>query len=122
MYFEDFEKEVFLAVKRLPAKYRKILEKEGITVIPREKVPLKIKESYPGSLVFGVFTGTSLKDRSVKYVYPEPTRIEIYMESFEKAYGRDLSDRVCERIYRTVIHEIAHYFGFDEDEVRARGY
>jgi len=122
VYFEDFEKEVSLAVKRLPSKYRAILDREEIKIIPREKVPLKIREAYPGSIVFGVFTGTSLKDRSVNYAYPEPTRIEIYMESFENAYGNELSDKVRERIYRTVIHEIAHYFGFDEDEVRARGY
>lgn len=122
MNFDEFEKEVVFAVKRLPFTYRKLLEREGIKIIPREKVPPRLYEKHRGKTIFGVFVGTSRKDRRMRYVYPEPTRIEIYMESFEKVFGPELSGEVKDRIYKTVVHEIAHYFGFDENQLRARGY
>ena len=122
MDFKEFEKEVALAVKRLPVEYRRLLEKEEISVIPREKVPPGLRKRQGKGIIFGVFVGTSRKSRRLRYVYPEPTRIEIYMKSFERAFGKELTDEVRQRINRTVIHEIAHYFGFDEYEVRSRGY
>jgi predicted Zn-dependent protease with MMP-like domain len=48
----------------------------------------------------------------------EPTRIELYKNSFEKAFHNQ-SD-MEEQIVKTVIHEIGHYFGFSEKELRRR--
>jgi predicted Zn-dependent protease with MMP-like domain len=48
----------------------------------------------------------------------EPTRIELYKDSFEKAFRNQ--DDMEEQIVKTVIHEIGHYFGFSEKELRRR--
>ena len=122
MKFEEFEMAVNEAVGELPPKFKRVLQKEGIKILPRHRVPGKIKEEFHGEIVLGVFIGVSRKDRSAFLVQKEPTRIEIYQESFEKVYGEKLSDVFRAEIAQTVIHEIAHYFGFDEHEIAARGY
>jgi predicted Zn-dependent protease with MMP-like domain len=48
----------------------------------------------------------------------EPTRIELYKDSFEQAF-KDRSEMEAQ-IVKTVIHEIGHYFGFSEKELRSR--
>ncbi|MGM0567878.1 MAG: metallopeptidase family protein [Elusimicrobiota bacterium] len=122
MNLGEFENEVSSALKSLPPIYRDILKKEEIEVMAREKVPPALQEKNRGKIILGVFAGTSRKDKRTRFVYPEPTRIEIYMESFEKAFGSQMSKNIKNRIKGTLIHEIAHYFGFGEDEIRIRGY
>lgn len=118
----EFEKEVRTALEKLPSKYRKILAKEKISVLPREKVPEGVRQRHPGKTIFGLFAGVSKKNKRTFSIQTEPTRIEIYKESFENMYGPRISAAMKEHIFRTVVHEIAHYFGFDEEEVRDRGY
>ncbi len=122
MNFKEFEEAVRLSLKSLPSLYLQVLEKEEINIIPREKVPSGLKELHPGKTVFGAFIGTSRKDRTIRFTYPEPTRIELYMESYERAYGSGLGDNVRQQIKKTLIHEIAHYMGFSESQIRYRGY
>lgn len=118
----EFEKEVNSVLNKLPAKYRNILDEEKINVLSRENVPAGVRQKHPGKTVFGLFAGVSRKNKSTFSIQTEPTRIEIYKESFEKIYGEKISEPMKEHIFKTVVHEIAHYFGFDEDQVRDRGY
>ena len=122
MELEEFEDVVNETLERLPSKFRKILREEEIEILPREKVPVAVRERFPKKIVFGVFIGVSRKDKRTFSVQTEPTRIELYKESFEKVYGNRITDVIKERIAQTVIHEIAHYFGFNEDEIAARGF
>jgi predicted Zn-dependent protease with MMP-like domain len=117
MTLKEFEDIVSRAVAKLPKEFRDILEKNQITLIPREEVPEPLQRKNSGSVVFGVFIGVPL-GRFVN-VQTEPTRIELYMKSFEEYYSD--SARMEEQIIKTVIHEIAHYFGFSEKQVRKMG-
>lgn len=122
MQIKEFEQVVNEVLSNLPAKFRKILQEAMIKILSREKVPKSIREKFPKKIIFGVFIGVSRKDKSVFFVPPEPTRIELYMESFERVFGSKITAAVKERIAQTVIHEIAHYFGFNEKEIAKRGY
>lgn len=122
MDFEEFEKVVNEILKGIPEKYRKILREEKIEVICREYVPMGVRQEFPGRIVFGLFAGVSKKNKRTFSVQVQPTRIEIYKESFERVFGKQINSDMKEQIYRTLIHEIAHYFGFNEEEVRAEGY
>lgn len=122
MDFEEFEKVVNEILKDIPEKYRKILRDERIEVVCRENVPMGVKQEFPGKIVFGLFAGVSKKNKRTFSVQAEPTRIEIYKESFEMIFGKQINNVMKEQILRTLIHEIAHYFGFSEEEVRAEGY
>jgi predicted Zn-dependent protease with MMP-like domain len=122
MDFEEFEKVVKETLKEIPKEYRKILKDESIEVVCREYVPIGVRQEFPGKIVFGLFAGVSKKNKRTFSVQVEPTRIEIYKESFERIFGTEINNAMKEQIHRTLIHEIAHYFGFSEEEVRAEGY
>lgn len=119
---EEFEQVVKEVLKDLPEKFRNILQKEKIEILSREKVPRSVREKFPKRIIFGVFIGVSRKNKSVLFVPPEPTRIELYKECFEKVFGARMTIAMKERIAQTVMHEIAHYFGFNEEEIAERGY
>lgn len=122
MEFEEFERVVKEIAKDIPEKYRNILREERIEIICREYMPMGVRQQFPGKIVFGLFSGISKSKKRTFSVSAQPTRIEIYKESFEKVYGTEMNKEMKEHIYRTLIHEIAHYFGFNEEEVRGRGY
>ena len=116
MELSEFEEVVEKALNKVPNKFRHILKREGIPVLAREKVPEMLQDQYKGHLLFGIFIGVPYNKRSMFNIQTEPTRIELYKNSFEKAFSN--RDEIEEQIAKTVIHEIAHYFGFSEKELR----
>jgi predicted Zn-dependent protease with MMP-like domain len=50
-----------------------------------------------------------------------PARIAIYRRPLEEDFGDDPA-RLEEEIRVTVLHEVAHYFGIDEDRLDDLGY
>jgi predicted Zn-dependent protease with MMP-like domain len=116
--FEEFESFVNASVKEIPKNFTEILDKNQIKVLAREKAPNELKNNYKGKIVFGIFIGVPLGHfYNMSY---QPTRIELYQDSFEQIYHNP--DDIKKQILITVIHEIAHYFGFSEDEIRKLGY
>jgi len=116
MELSEFEEAIEKALNKVPKKFRDILKRGGIPVLAREKVPEVLRDEYKGSLLFGIFTGVSHNRRSMFNIQMEPTRIELYKDSFEKAFSN--RNEMEEQIVKTVIHEIGHYFGFSEKELR----
>jgi predicted Zn-dependent protease with MMP-like domain len=50
-----------------------------------------------------------------------PARISIYRRPLEEDFGDDPA-RLEEEIRITVLHELAHYFGMEEDRLTDLGY
>ena len=69
--------------------------------------------------VFGLYHGVPLPERGDVAGLP-PDTISIYRRPLETAFPnpRELRDEI--RI--TVLHELAHYFGFDEERIAELGY
>jgi len=118
MELTEFEDTIEKGLNKVPKKFREILKREGIQVLAREKVPRALQDQYRGRLLFGVFVGVPYTRRSMFNIQMEPTRIELYKNSFEQAFNNPLD--MEEQIVKTVIHEIGHYFGFSEKELRHR--
>ncbi|UYN84694.1 MAG: metallopeptidase family protein [Microcella sp.] len=74
-----------------------------------------------GSLdLLGLYEGTALTDRG-QYGFGElPDRIILYREPL-LAISADL-DELRDQIHVTLVHEIAHYFGIDDDELHRLGW
>lgn len=64
----------------------------------------------------GVYVGVPLTNRSVFDVPTGPDRIVLYRRNIE-AVCRDERE-IREQIRRTVIHEVGHYFGLDEQQLK----
>jgi predicted Zn-dependent protease with MMP-like domain len=120
MELSEFEEAIEKALNKVPKKFREILQREDIQVLAREEVPRVLQNQYKNSLLFGIFTGVPFNRRSMFNFQLEPTRIELYKASFESAF--DDPSEMEEQIVKTVIHEIGHYFGFSEKELRRRGF
>jgi len=120
MDLHEFEETIEKALNKIPTKFREILKREDIQVLARDEVPSVLQGRYKGSLLFGIFTGIPYNKRSMFNIQLEPTRIELYKNSFEQAF--DNQHDMEEQIAKTVIHEIGHYFGFSEKELRRRNF
>ncbi len=90
-----------------------------------ENVALIIEENPPGRATFrkggredllGLYHGVMKKDRGFGYGNVLPDQIIIYRKPLERMSSS--LDDLRENVRQTVIHEIGHYFGFDEEELQ----
>ncbi|MBR21047.1 MAG: hypothetical protein CMF57_01170 [Leifsonia sp.] len=75
-----------------------------------------------GSLdLLGLYEGVALTDRG-QYGFGElPDRIILYREPLLAAAEGDLEE-LHEQIHITLVHEIAHFYGIDDDELHRLGW
>ncbi len=117
----EFDKAVRNAISRIPPEFRDHLENIVISVQDRPSKDLLEETGLPpDNSLLGIYRGDSLMNRSVTNPPLFPDTIFIFQEPLE-AMCADL-DELEEQIAITVIHEIAHYLGMDEDQLRELGY
>lgn len=71
--------------------------------------------------LFGLYTGIPLTERDSGYAGVLPDKIEIYRLPLEEEFGDDPA-LLEEEIRITVIHELAHHFGIDDDRLAELGW
>jgi predicted Zn-dependent protease with MMP-like domain len=91
-----------------------LVEDEPEAARPRKPAPRSLQSGR--ELVMGVFVGTPTTDRSVFAIPSGPARIVLYQKNIERICHSDAEIRRQVRL--TVIHEVGHYFGLDEDQLR----
>jgi predicted Zn-dependent protease with MMP-like domain len=117
----EFEREAAEALNRLPKKFRRLLHNVEIVI---EKKPTKRQlremDLDPDEALYGLYEGTPLSERSVFAPPMLPDRITLFSEPLQE----DFPDpgELRRQIRYTVVHEIAHFFGMDEDEIEDLGY
>lgn len=73
----------------------------------------------PRGLLLGLYHGIPLTKRGEFYNLVAPDKISIYQEHIEAICHDD--DEVREQIRKTVLHELGHYFGIDDDRLHELG-
>lgn len=116
---EQFERIVDEALAALPAPFAQRIENVAVVVRP-EPTAADLEEAglAPGEELFGLYVGVPLTDRH-DYHMVLPDRILLFQGPHERHFERDA---LVEEIQRTVVHEIAHYFGIDDDRLHELGY
>jgi len=118
--FEAVAQEVF---DSLPEPFGGTIENVQIVVedIPDAHVMQKTRIQSPAMLL-GLYEGIPLNRRGSAYgAYPTvPDKITLYQQNIESVARTDAALRA--KIRDVLIHEIAHYFGMNEEEVRNAGY
>ncbi len=71
--------------------------------------------------LFGLYTGIPLTERDSGYAGVLPDKIEVYRIPLEEEFGHDPA-LLEEEIRVTVIHELAHHFGIDDDRLTELGW
>lgn len=129
---ERFDELMEHAVGALPESLHQLLEEVPVIVIDRptpsmlRSVGLDPASEDDALSLCGLHTGRGLTERSVADDDPTPEDIHIFREGiidlaggFEQAGGDEL---VAEQIRITLLHEIGHHFGLDEDDLARLGY
>lgn len=76
-------------------------------------------EIEPHGTLLGLYQGHPLSSRGSYYGNALPDRIFIYQESIESICRSE--DEVLLQIRTTVLHEVAHHFGIDDDRLHELG-
>jgi predicted Zn-dependent protease with MMP-like domain len=115
---QRFEQLVEEAYDRIPEEFRKKIDN---VVIKVEDYPtredLEKLEIRGEGLLLGLYRGTPLHLRSVWEGIRLPDEIVLYQKDIEKICRTD--EEIEDRIEEVLQHEIAHYFGLDDDEIYA---
>lgn len=114
----EFDGLVEQAYKRIPARFRKRLDNVALTV-EMEPSPQQLARAHvsAGSTLLGLYEGRPLTQRSVFDFGGMPDRITIFQGPHERLAHSP--EHLLELVSDTVWHEIAHYFGMNEAQVRA---
>ena len=113
-----FEELVADAVSSLPPEFGELLDNVEIFVEDwpsREQLKsVGLKDRYE---LLGLYEGTPITHRDQSYNLVLPDRITIFQKPLE-AQCRSNAE-IKREIVSTVKHEIAHYFGLDEERLQA---
>ncbi|MBZ5725377.1 MAG: metallopeptidase family protein [Acidobacteriia bacterium] len=114
----DFDRLVAAAYARIPARFRRRLKNVALMVEPWPSPGQLARGGAPaGSTLLGLYEGRPLTTRSVFEPFAMPDRIIIFQGPHERL--AQSPEHLAKLVQDTVWHEIAHYFGMDERQVRA---
>jgi predicted Zn-dependent protease with MMP-like domain len=85
-----------------------------------DNVVIVVEDDPPSPGLLGLYHGVPLTERGDTYAGVLPDRITIYRTSLT-AISRTRDDLVNE-VRVTVVHEIAHHFGIDDDRLHELGW
>jgi predicted Zn-dependent protease with MMP-like domain len=109
---EQFEDLVGEALDGIPAGLMALLN--NVVIVVEDEPPA----DEPG--ILGLYSGIPLTERDSGYAGALPDRISIFRNPILEMC-RDL-DEVIEEVRITVVHEVAHHFGIDDDRLHELGY
>lgn len=115
---QRFEQLVEEAYERIPEEFRKKIDNVVIKVedYPSREDLDKLEIRGEG-LLLGLYRGTPLHLRSVWEGIRLPDEIVLYQKDIEQICRTD--EEIEDRIEEVLQHEIAHYFGLNDDEIYA---
>jgi predicted Zn-dependent protease with MMP-like domain len=105
-----FEDMVATALDGLPEELGQLMRNVAVTV--------EHSAGPPGLL--GLYQGIPLTSRTSQYAGVLPDRIIIYRQAICAICRTE--EEVADQVRRTVIHEIAHHFGIDDNRLRELGW
>lgn len=119
---ESFETLVEEALAELPEEFARHLENVAVLVEdePAPELLRSLGMDPRRDELFGLYQGTPLAERGMAYGNALPDTISIYYRPLRRNFHTPAALR--REIRKTVIHEIGHYFGLDEDEIERLGY
>ncbi len=110
---EEFETAVSDALDEIPPELARIMD--NVVVLVEDEPPADDPE------LLGIYEGTPLTERDGWWAAGAlPDRVTIFKGPLERMCGSP--DELREEIAITVIHEVAHHFGIDDDRLHDLGW
>jgi predicted Zn-dependent protease with MMP-like domain len=112
---EQFVKAVEEALDSLPQEFRSRIR--NVAVLVEDLPPNQSSQSgQQRKLLLGLFHGVPTTKKSVFHLPTGPDHIVLYQKNIEAVCSSEAEVR--EQIRLTVIHELGHYFGMDENQLK----
>ncbi|MBT9538047.1 MAG: metallopeptidase family protein [Thermodesulfovibrionales bacterium] len=114
---ERFRELAESALERLPEEYRKYFMNITISV---EDYPCREdaeRLNLKRNRLLGLYSGVPHTDKEGFFTipYPLPDRIILYQRNIEDICSTE--EELVEQIWKTLIHEVGHYFGLSEKDM-----
>ena len=109
----EFEELVSDALDGVPAQLQALIT--NVVVLVEEESPAGERED-----LLGLYEGIPLTERDTSYSGVLPDRITIYRGPVLRMCAT--REEAVDEIRITVVHEIAHHFGIDDDRLHELGY
>lgn len=129
---ERFDRLLDRVVDLLPPGVRRLLDEVPVIVLDRptrrmiDELSAEHGEDLSEDVLAGLHSGLSLTERSVEHSGTLPEEIHLFREGIVELAdgwdGDDADERVAEEIRVTLLHEIGHHFGLDENDLDRLGY
>ena len=118
----EFESAVEEALDRLPLEFAELMSNIAIQVeeSPDNATMRDVGLDPRRDSLFGLYTGVPLPERSAFEPPLYPDQIYIFQQPLQEIC--DTVEELEEEIEITVVHEVAHYLGIDEDRLTELGY
>lgn len=113
----DFEELVERAIDGLPPDLLELLE--NVAILIEDRPDRSTLEAYETETLYGLYEGVPLTERGSSYYGAMPDRITIFRRPLERDFP---TGELEEQVRVTVVHEIAHHFGFDEEKLQELGW
>jgi predicted Zn-dependent protease with MMP-like domain len=115
-----------MAVRMSPQRFDELVS-DALDLIPPklaaaiDNVVILVEARHPDEAdLLGLYEGVALTERDSSYAGSLPDAITIYRDALLDMCGSE--DEVVEEVAITVIHEIAHHFGIDDDRLHQLGW
>ncbi len=116
----DFDRAIAQALADIPEEFRPYLENVTIEVRRRPSRRFQEQHDVPEDLL-GIYLGVPLSEKGPEMApTPLPDRIIIFSDNLCEMCAT--WDELVYEIRVTVLHEIGHHFGLDEDRLSELGY
>jgi len=118
----EFEDAVRDALDDLPDEFARYLDNVQV-VIEDEPAPALLRSlglNPRRDTLFGLYQGVPLHRRGGTFGGALPDKISIFYRPLVRAFTSP--ERIRHQVRKTVIHEIAHFFGLDDAVIRKLGY
>jgi len=117
---KEFERIVLELIDRLPERFKNDMKNVSIVLEERPSMSLLKEVGVRGGRLLGLYQGIPLTKRGLGYNGVLPDRIILFMKEIEEA-ARMENIPLVEKIKNVLYHEVGHYFGLNEEELRRLG-
>ena len=109
---EEFEELVAEALDGVPPELAGLMD--NVVVLVEDEPPPDDPD------LLGLYDGIPLTERDSTYTFLPPDRILVFRGPLERMC--ESAEELVEEVRITVVHEIAHHFGIDDQELHDLGY
>jgi len=114
----EFERVAKEAIKQLPKKLRKKIE--NVQIVVRDARKPRRGDDLDERELYGLYAGTPFPERRVDDLARLPDTVILFKNNIEEEFTGDRAGMIkC--IQETVLHELGHYFGFDDEDLENLG-